>query len=79
MLFQHLLVICLLDVVDNLDSVGLHILPDLLQEEDAVLQLLLPLLNAFGTRPLPAVQLLQILLNAQLDRSLDLLVMPLQR
>lgn len=78
MLLQHLLVICLLNYCNNLLFVGLDILPYLLQQEDVLPEFLLLLLNTFQTGLLATVQLFQVLFNAQLDSSLDLLIMLLE-
>lgn len=69
----------LFESIDHLCPVRLHFLLDLLEEEDIVLELLPSLLDTPDTAPFPAVQLLQVLLNAQLDSCLDLLIMALER
>ena len=79
MLLEHLLVVGLVNNCNDLLLVGLDVLPDLLQQEDILSQLLFLLLNAAQTCLLAAVQLLQILFNAELDGCLDLLVVLLER
>ena len=79
MLLEHLLVVGLVNNCNDLLLVGLDVLPDLLQQEDILSQLLFLLLNAAQTCLLAAVQLLQILFNAELDGCLYLLVVLLER
>ena len=79
MLLEHLLVVGLVNNCNDLLLVGLDVLPDFLQQEDILSQLLFLLLNAAQTCLLAAVQLLQILFNAELDGCLDLLVVLLER
>lgn len=78
MLFQHLLVICLINHCHDLLLVGLDILPYLLQQEDILTKLLFLLLNTAKTCLLPTVELLEVLFYAELDGCFDLFVMLLE-
>jgi hypothetical protein len=63
-LLEHLLVVGLVDGAHDLCLVGFDVMPDLLQEEDVVLQFLPSLLDAFDAAFLPPVQLFEVFLDA---------------